>query len=115
MKSRINKTSRQYKQVIYRNYKKLLIQINSQSNRHSKLSLKDLYIRDKGICYLCGKRCDYKDYTGEGKTFKPGDYYPSIDHVVPLTKGGKDNWNNIRLAHRICNCRKGNSDDREKY
>lgn len=73
------------------------------SKNHSNKSLKELYKRDKGICYICGGKCDYEDYTFNGNTFIAGNYYPSIDHVIPLIKGGNDNWDNLKLAHRICN------------
>jgi 5-methylcytosine-specific restriction endonuclease McrA len=33
---------------------------------------------------------------------------PSHDHVVPLTKGGSNTPDNVRLAHRGCNSSKGN-------
>lgn len=32
---------------------------------------------------------------------------PTIDHVIPLAKGGVDGPENVQLAHRICNLRKG--------
>lgn len=70
---------------------------------HSNKSLKELYEKDKGICYICGGKCDYEDYTYRDNTFIAGNYYPSIDHVIPLIKGGTDEWNNLKLAHRICN------------
>lgn len=74
---------------------------------HSCKSLKELYKRDKGICYICGNKCDYEDYIYRGNTFIAGNYYPSIDHVIPLNKGGTDEWDNLKLAHRICNSLKG--------
>lgn len=77
---------------------------------HSYKSLKELYKRDKGICYICNKKCDYEDYTYRGNTFIAGNYYPSIDHVIPLIKGGSDDWDNLRLAHRICNSIKSIAD-----
>ena len=68
------------------------------------ISLKKLYKRDKGICYICGKECNPKDIkiTDEGY-YIAGEDYPSIDHVMPIAKGGKHSWNNIKLAHRHCN------------
>lgn len=72
-------------------------------DKHSNKSLKELYKRDKGICYICGNKCDYEDYTYRGNTFIAGNYYPSIDHVIPISKGGTDDWNNLKLAHRLCN------------
>lgn len=31
----------------------------------------------------------------------------SLDHIIPLSKGGTHEYANIQLAHRICNSRKG--------
>lgn len=68
------------------------------------ISLKKLYKRDKGICWICGGKCDYKDYVkDENGYFIVGTNYPSIDHVYPLSKGGNHEWNNVRLAHHYCN------------
>ena len=78
------------------------------NKKHSTKSLKALYKRDNGICYLCGCKCNYEDYIIKNGTIICGDYYPSIEHVIPISKGGTDNWDNIRLAHRKCNNKKGN-------
>lgn len=77
------------------------------NKKHSTKSLKALYKRDKGICYICNTKCDYEDYIILNGTIICGDYYPSIEHVIPLCKGGTDDWDNIRLAHRKCNNIKG--------
>lgn len=75
------------------------------------ISLRSLYERDKGICHLCGGHCDYSDHkvTEEGY-FIAGLRYPSIDHVVPLSKGGTHTWENVKLACFGCNVAKGNGD-----
>lgn len=67
------------------------------------ITVEGLYKRDKGVCYLCGGKCDYEDYVVRDGAFITGDWYPSIDHVVPLAKGGKHSWSNVRLAHFRCN------------
>ena len=51
-----------------------------------------------------------REYTIRGNKFIAGNYYPSIDHVIPLSKGGIDTWNNVRLSHRICNSLKSDSE-----
>lgn len=70
------------------------------------INLYALFKRDKGTCYLCGKECDWNDYIVRDSTVICGDFYPSIDHVIPLSKGGAHSWNNVKLAHRKCNCNK---------
>lgn len=67
------------------------------------ITLDKLIARDKNICYICNKECNESDYTYQGNNFIAGDYYPSIDHVIPIAKGGTHTWNNVKLAHRICN------------
>ena len=80
----------------------------SVNHHHSYKSLDKLYKRDKGICYICGKECDYNDYKILDNNFIVGNNYPSIDHYIPLYDGGTDDWNNLKLAHFICNTRKSN-------
>ena len=82
--------------------------LHSSNVRDWNISLKDLSIRDNDICWLCGKPVDWTDYTMDGDTFIAGNMYPSIDHVVPLSRGGLHEWGNVKLAHRICNSIKSN-------
>jgi 5-methylcytosine-specific restriction endonuclease McrA len=49
--------------------------------------------RDNSLCHLCGKWVDVGEM--------------SLDHVVPLAKGGQHTLNNVKLAHKVCNSRKG--------
>lgn len=71
------------------------------------ITVRGLFNRDAGMCYLCGEPCNYDDfYINEDGVFIAGDMYPSIDHVIPLAKGGRHSWGNIRLAHRRCNYEK---------
>jgi len=37
-----------------------------------------------------------------------------MDHVIPLSKGGRTNWENIVVACHHCNERKGNRVERPK-
>ena len=67
------------------------------------ISLGELYERDNGVCWICGEVCDLDDCFWADGTFFAGGSYPSIDHVIPIAKGGTHKWENVRLAHRICN------------
>lgn len=67
------------------------------------ITLLSLYERDNGTCYICGQRCDWNDYYYKGNTFIAGDNYPSIEHVIPLSKGGMHSWFNVKLSCRRCN------------
>ncbi len=46
----------------------------------------------KGICYYCGKKFDPQDLT--------------MDHIVPLSRGGKSNKGNIAVCCKDCNSKK---------
>lgn len=78
--------------------------ILSNGNVDADISLEKLVLRDNNTCYLCGEQCDNDDYivTDEGH-YITGNHYPSIDHVVAIANGGTHTWDNVLLAHRICN------------
>ena len=63
------------------------------------ITLKALFVRDKGICQICGKPCDWDDH----RWGHFGPLYPTRDHIVALANGGEHSWDNIQLAHAICN------------
>lgn len=52
------------------------------------------YRQQGGKCLLCGE---------------PLDDTTNIDHFVPRSKGGADNWGNKCFAHEPCNLRKSNT------
>ena len=66
-----------------------------------RVSFKSVYFRDKGICQICGQPVPY-DKTPENPMGA------TIDHIVPLSKGGRHMRSNCQLAHRLCNSIKGN-------
>lgn len=53
-----------------------------------------LFARDASLCLYCGK-----EYNRHALT---------RDHVVPISRGGKDVWENVVCACYHCNSRKGN-------
>lgn len=60
------------------------------------LSRKNILKRDRHNCQYCG--------TSEKLT---------IDHVIPKSRGGSDQWENLVTACTICNHRKGNRTPKE--
>lgn len=52
-----------------------------------------LFARDRQLCAYCGRRFLVRDL--------------SRDHVVPVSRGGRDSWTNTVTACRNCNTRKG--------
>lgn len=64
------------------------------------ISLMSVYKRDKGVCQICGKPTDFEDKSWNGSF---GAMYPTIDHRLALAKGGSHTWENVQLAHAICN------------
>jgi len=71
------------------------------------ITVDGLFRRDNGVCAICGRRCNWEDYTIREGVKVCGDWYPSIDHIKPLARGGLHSWDNIQLAHRRCNSQKG--------
>ena len=67
------------------------------------ITLESLYKRDRGLCHICGLACNWDDYIIDSNQKQCGEWYPSIDHVIPLSKGGLHSWDNVKLAHRRCN------------
>jgi len=52
-----------------------------------------IYDRDNGICQICGELVPKNEMT--------------IDHIIPLAKDGIHSYNNVQLAHSVCNSSKG--------
>lgn len=72
------------------------------------ITLKKLYERDNGVCYLCGRVCEWTDCEWRDGAFIVGRNYPTIEHLKPLSKGGTHTWSNIKLACLSCNSKKYN-------
>ena len=49
----------------------------------------EIYRRDRGKCGICGRVVAPKDIT--------------LDHILPLVRGGTHEPANVRLAHHLCN------------
>lgn len=61
-----------------------------------KFSSMEIFNRDNWICQLCGEKVD--------KNLKwPDPKSASLDHIIPLSKGGHHSKSNSQLAHLLCN------------
>lgn len=61
-------------------------------------SLNFIYERDKRLCWICL-------LLGKPAYVKRKD--ASRDHYDPTSEGGSDDYENLRLAHKNCNSRRG--------
>lgn len=68
----------------------------TRRDRHRKL-----VARGRPPCHLCGADIDYD----AASHLEPLSF--TIDHIIPLAKGGDDTLENLAAAHRKCNRAKG--------
>ncbi len=71
------------------------------------ITLEKVVEKYNGICSICGKPTDWDDVVFVNGKKYASRLYPSIDHIVPISKGGEHAWHNIQLAHISCNAAKG--------
>ncbi len=57
------------------------------------ISMDILFDRDDRSCGICGNSVELQE--------------ASIDHVIPLARGGSHTWGNVQLSHLSCNLSKG--------
>ncbi|GAA2545753.1 5-methylcytosine-specific restriction endonuclease McrA [Neomicrococcus aestuarii] len=62
-----------------------------------------IYERDNWICWLCNEAVD-------DTALPRSNYYPSLDHIIPRSKGGDHNPENLRTAHMYCNAKRRDLD-----
>ncbi len=68
--------------------------------RHEPYTLREIAERDNWRCALCRKKVS-------SRVCYPHPLSGSIDHIVPLSRGGDDVPANVQLAHFRCNASKG--------
>ena len=75
----------------------IMLKEMQRRRRRPRFSKTNLYIRDIYTCQYCNTPYSRNNLT--------------LDHVIPISKGGKTNWENIVAACGPCNSRKGNRTD----
>lgn len=64
------------------------------------VSPRKIYVRDGFRCHICKGKLDMD-------AVAPHPESPTIDHVIPLAKGGTHEPANVAAAHFLCNSKKG--------
>lgn len=59
-----------------------------------KVPVIEVWLRDQAWCHICGATVDLSD--------------ASRDHLQPRSYGGPTTFENVALAHKRCNSRRGN-------
>jgi 5-methylcytosine-specific restriction endonuclease McrA len=72
----------------------LLLYYDALPRHEVRFTRKNIYFRDKNRCQYCGGRFATREL--------------NLDHVVPLSRGGKSTWDNVVCCCIACNARKGN-------
>jgi 5-methylcytosine-specific restriction endonuclease McrA len=62
--------------------------------KRETIDLAALAKRDGWHCHICRRKVTRKTW--------------SHDHLIPLSAGGSHTWDNVALAHRVCNTKRGN-------
>lgn len=68
--------------------------LNPRPRSRPPLTNRALFRRDQNLCLYCGKSFTDADLTR--------------DHILPVSRGGRDHWLNVVAACRRCNQHKGN-------
>jgi 5-methylcytosine-specific restriction endonuclease McrA len=71
-----------------------LLSFDRMPRQEVKFSRGNIYLRDQNRCQYCGRRFPSSEL--------------SLDHVVPVSRGGKSHWENVVCACLPCNVKKGN-------
>ena len=81
---------------------------NDQRKNHTRrgagvmtMTVQDIAERDGRRCCICGQKIDLSR-SGSDRLG------PTIEHLLPISKGGTNHPANLGLAHRVCNVSRGN-------
>lgn len=70
-----------------------------------------IFERDNYSCLKCGISANkpHKQYDGKNTLFCNNNRWLELDHIIPLSKNGIDDFSNLQTLCNICNCKKGAS------
>ena len=71
-----------------------LVYYDRVPHREVRFTRRNIFYRDKSRCQYCGKLFLQREL--------------NLDHVVPLSRGGRSSWDNVVTACIPCNSKKGN-------
>ena len=88
-------------------YKKVLITAMNRGfiKKRNAVYLYNILVYNRLTCEICKKPINKRN-----KRLKA-----SIDHKLPISKGGDESFNNLCIAHRYCNCKKGDNYKKFRY
>jgi 5-methylcytosine-specific restriction endonuclease McrA len=72
----------------------LLQQFDKLPKHDVKFCRKNIFLRDNNRCQYCGQKFATEEL--------------NLDHIVPVSRGGKTTWENVVCSCLLCNVRKGN-------
>jgi len=71
----------------------LLMDFDRLPRHEVRFTRKNIFYRDRSRCQYCGDKFQTRDL--------------NLDHVVPLSRGGRSVWENVVCCCVACNSRKG--------
>ena len=85
------------------------MQANNKSNvivwtEPGQYSMLEVLLAHGTKCHLCGKEINY--YAPRRVGFYGWENGLHLDHVIPLSKGGSDELDNVKPSHVKCNIKK---------
>lgn len=72
----------------------IMLKEYQKPKNYARLSKRNVFLRDRYECQYCGIKVKESEAT--------------LDHVQPLSLGGKSTWDNLSTACKPCNYRKSN-------
>lgn len=70
-------------------YDQSILRVRKKRKFKLKPRLQNVFDRDNGVCQLCLKNVD--------------EIHATVDHIIPVSKGGTNEDDNLQLAHCWCN------------